>query len=102
MSALESEERINSNIEGLEERVMAQLEKVMPANEEAVYYVVKRTVNLRAHKNTKSSIISVLFPNQHVELIKRDSKWIYVKYFDYIDGVERIGWVCKKYLKLNK
>jgi hypothetical protein len=102
MSAFESEERINEKIEELETAVLVQLEKLIPANEQVVYYIVKRTVNLRAKKSTKSSIISVLYPNQHVELIKRDSKWIYVKYFDHIDGTEKMGWVYKKYLKLDK
>jgi hypothetical protein len=33
---------------------------------------------------------------------RRDSakgKWIYVRYFDYIGGEPKAGWVMKKYLK---
>jgi hypothetical protein len=69
-----------------------------------VEYVVIRAINLRTQSNTDidSHIISVLYPNQKVELLKRNKKWIYVGYFDEIDGVPKTGWVYKKYLRLIK
>lgn len=100
--SLESEENIIKRMEQFESHMIEQLVQLVPNDEPAVFYIVKRTVNLRASNSTKSSIISLLYPNQRVELIERNSKWIYVKYFDYIDGVPKMGWVYKKYLRMEK
>lgn len=100
-ASIESEENILKKIEELESSVMNQMLQLLPPNDEATYYIVKRTVNLRAEFNTKSTVISVLYPNQRVELIKRNKKWIYVKYFDHISGIPKMGWVYKKYLKME-
>lgn len=67
-------------------------------------YIVLRFVNLRTQSNTSknSHVIAVLSPNQKVELLKRNKKWIYVGYFDYVEEVPKTGWVAKKYLKMVK
>ncbi len=100
-ATIESEENISKKFEELESSVMNQMLQLLPRNDEAKYYIVKRTVNLRAKFNTKFTVISVLYPNQRVELIKRNKKWIYVKYFDHISGIPKMGWVYKKYLKME-
>jgi len=71
---------------------------------EKTEYVVIRSVNIRTHSSTgeNSHVITVLHPNQIVELLKRDKKWIYVGYFDYIENIPKTGWVSKKYLKRIK
>lgn len=101
-SSVESEKRIQSEIRKLEYIVLEQIDKLKPKKEEAVYYVIQRPVNLRSKPNTKFPIITILYPNQRVELIQRKGKWIYIKYFDYIDGIPRLGWVYKKYAKMLK
>jgi len=101
-SSQESEENITRKIEVLENNLMAQMSKLISEDEAAVYYVVKRIVHLRTDHTTKSFIIGKLYPNQRVELIERNSKWIYVKYFDYVDGLPKMGWVYKKNLKMQK
>ena len=103
ISSFESEKNITRKIEQLESNVMAQLsQQLLPDNEAKTYYIVKRRVNLRANFNTESTIINLLHPNQRVELIEKNKKWIYVKYFDYIDGVQKMGWAYKKYLQIEK
>lgn len=101
-SSVNRDEDIAEKMKELEFQVMEQLAQLLPKNELTVYYIVKRAVNLRASHNTKSTIISVLYRNQRVELIERNKKWIYVKYFDHISGVQKMGWVYKKYLQMEK
>jgi hypothetical protein len=62
-------------------------------------YVVARNLNLRSRPTTRASIITVLRPNQRVELVQRKREWVYVEYFDYVEDVPKTGWVAKKYLK---
>ncbi len=62
------------------------------------YYVVQRSLTLKIKPNFKSATIAVIYPNQQVTLIKSSHKWIYVEYFDYLDGIPKYGWANKKYL----
>lgn len=65
-------------------------------------YIVQRTVELKAKPKFKSSI-AVIYPNQEVQLVESSHQWIYVEYFDYLDGIPKYGWANKKYLvKLEK
>ena len=40
-----------------------------------------------------------LLPKQKSRLVQRRHKWIYVEYFDEIEGIPKYGWANKKYLK---
>ena len=71
----------------------------VPENDPSKYYLVEREVVLRVKPTTKAAKIVVLFPNQRVALVKENHKWIYIEYFDYIEGVPRYGWAMKKYLQ---
>jgi len=62
-------------------------------------YVVLETVRLRNEPTTKSPIIGLLYPNQKVTLIKDQGKWIYITYSDNIEGIPKMGWVCKEFLR---
>ncbi|MFC1591247.1 SH3 domain-containing protein [Thermodesulfobacteriota bacterium] len=96
----ESEERILTFLKQTEERVFQRIEELHPKQITGTLYVVKRDVRLRVKPTTKNSqIITVLHSNQIVTLLKRNKKWIYVEYFDFIEGIPRTGWVYKKYLK---
>ncbi len=73
-----------------------------PVNNETIY-VVQRTIKLTVKPKFKSYTIAVLYPNQQVQLVESSHKWIYVEYFDYLDGIPKYGWANKKYLvKLEK
>lgn len=67
--------------------------------ENDVYYIVERQVQLKQGPSFKGDSLAILYPNQEVKLITKDHKWIYVEYFDYLEGVSKKGWVNKKYLK---
>lgn len=67
------------------------------------YYAVQRTLELKVKPKFKSPTIAVLYPNQQVQLVESYHKWIYVEYFDYLDGIPKYGWANKKYLvKIEK
>lgn len=92
---------LNQQLTSMDER----LRKIESSEQsDTIEYVVIRTVNLRTKSNTNkdSQIITLLLPNQKVELLKRKGKWIYVGYFDYIEDIPKTGWVAKKYLKMIK
>jgi hypothetical protein len=85
------------------ERIVKAIEKtktLIPENDDATYYVVERVVTVRVKLNNRSAPIATLYPNQKVRLEKRKHEWIYVEYFDYIEGIPKMGWVNKKYLKM--
>lgn len=92
---------LNQQLTSIDER----LKKIeSSAQSDTIEYAVVRQVNLRTQSNTSkdSQIITLLQPNQKVELLKRSGKWIYVGYFDYIEDIPKTGWVTKKYLKMIK
>jgi hypothetical protein len=63
-----------------------------------IYYIVQRPVNVRIKPSNKSNKLDILYPNNKVRLIKSRHKWIFVEYFDFIEGIPKTGWVYKKYL----
>jgi len=73
--------------------------KLVPENDTGKYYVVERQVTLRLKPKSKSGKIVILFPNQQVLLVQDKHEWIYIQYFDYLEGIPRYGWAMKKYLK---
>lgn len=67
-----------------------------------IYYIVERQVQVKVKPTFKAPTIVIIYPNQKVKLVKKNHKWIYIEYFDYIDGVPKTGWANKKYLvKMN-
>jgi hypothetical protein len=81
------------------QRIAANTEQLIPEQDENIYYVVERRVNLKLKPHNRSLTIVTLSPNQKVRLERMNHKWIYIEYFDYLDGVPRYGWADKKYLK---
>lgn len=63
-----------------------------------IYYIVKRQVQVKVKPTFNSPTIVIIYPNQKVKILKKNHKWIYIEYFDYIDGVPKTGWASKKYL----
>ncbi len=114
---LQLNKELNANIDSLETTVAAQffiikkqlsgidkyVHEIQSSNpNDAVEYIVVRPVELRTKNNSSedSHVICILQPNQKVELLKRNGKWIYVGFFDYVEGIPKTGWVRKKYLKM--
>ena len=73
--------------------------KLVPENDPGNYYVVEREVVLRVKPKPKAAKIVILFSNQRVLLVKDNHKWIYIEYFDYLEGIPRYGWAMKKYFR---
>jgi hypothetical protein len=97
LSAKQSEKNIVEKIDG----VKSAVEHVVSlyASENDNLYFVNRPVNFRAEPSTKeSNILKILQPNTLVSLVKREGKWMYVKYSDYVHETEKYGWVYEKYL----
>jgi hypothetical protein len=86
-------------VNSLLEQAVREFQRLQPDRDDNTYYIVDREVTLRVKPNTKAAPIAVIFPNQKVRLEKNNHKWIYVEYFDYIEGVPKYGWAYKKYLK---
>lgn len=114
---LQRYKELNARVDSLETTVVSQgfimknqlssieknLQDIASSNQkDVVEYVVIRPVELRTKSNSSedSYVISVLQPNQKVELLKRKGMWIYVGYFDYVEDIPKTGWVRKKYLKM--
>lgn len=86
--------------EAVEQRKVNEAKAI---EDKSIYYAVKRKLELKVNPKFQSSTIAVLYPNQIVRLVKRQHKWIYVEYFDYLEGIPKNGWVNKKYLtKIEK
>jgi hypothetical protein len=73
--------------------------KLVPEKDPGKYYVVEREVVLRLKPQAKAAKIVVLFPNQRVLLVQEKHQWIYIEYFDYLEGLPRYGWAMKKYFR---
>jgi hypothetical protein len=81
------------------ERVASQLQRLFPENDNGIYYVAERRAALKVKPSFGSYTITVIFTNQKVRLVRMSYQWIYIEYFDYIEGVPKYGWASKKYLK---
>ncbi|RVU84593.1 SH3 domain-containing protein [Leucothrix sargassi] len=96
----ESDELLFERLDRLESTLLQSYRAAEKEEEGASFYIVKRSVNFRDGPSAKSGILDVLYPNQKVKLISRESKWIEVEYYDHIDDSYKQGWVFKKYLRL--
>jgi len=95
----QTEKRVIESVNQTRAEILREVEKLKPVQVMEVYYVVEREARLRNHPRPKSSTIQILSPNQRLKLVKSKGKWIYVEYFDYIEGTPKTGWVLKKYTK---
>jgi hypothetical protein len=99
-SSEESDELLLGRLDRLESTLLQSYSAAEKEEEDASFYIVKRSVNFRKGPSTKHGVLDVLYPNQKVKLISRNSKWIEVVYYDHIDDSYKQGWVFKKNLKL--
>jgi hypothetical protein len=81
------------------EQILSQIERLNPGNDSNTYYIVERGVSLRIRPQSKAGVVGVLSRGTKVRLIERKHEWIYVEYFDYLEGVPKTGWALKKYLQ---
>lgn len=102
----ELEESKNSYNEAME--AMSRLQENMDLisqkfkSKSTVFYRVKsRPVELFVDNiNPEEDYVTWLYPDQMVELIERNKKWIRVIAYDPLTNTTHVGWVMKKYLKI--
>lgn len=99
-SSEESDRVLFERLDRLETTLIQNYNAAENAERNASFYIVKKSVNFRQGPSTKHAVLDVLYPNQKVKLISRNSKWIEVEYYNHIDDSYKKGWVYKKYLKL--
>lgn len=95
----QGEKRITDTLNQTQTSILKEVEKLQPSQVTDVYCVVEREAKLKVSPRPRSASVQILAPNQTLRLIETKGKWIYVEYFDYIQGVPRTGWVLKKYTK---
>jgi hypothetical protein len=88
-----------AQLAGLIRQLVINTSRLLPERDQNTYYVVEREAVLRLKPVVRSAVLGSLFPNQKVRLAERSHKWIYVEYFDEIEGVPRYGWAYKKYFR---
>ncbi|MDA0243680.1 MAG: SH3 domain-containing protein [Chloroflexi bacterium] len=86
----------------LGERLMPYVEQSGDLSEEATILVAKKSALVYTEPSKNSPIIIRVYPNQLVEQIKREKDWVYIEYFDFIEGVPRTGWVYRRNFVLSK
>jgi hypothetical protein len=97
-----AEKQVVDSIDKTRAEILRQIEQLRPSEINEAYYVVNREARIRIRPQSRSTAIQVLAPNQTLKLVKSKGKWIYVEYFDYIEGLPKSGWVLKKYTKRIK
>jgi hypothetical protein len=96
--AQQSENRVMDSVNQTRIEMLEKVESLKPSDDICdVYYVVERKVKLKTQPRSKSPNIEVLSTNQRLKLLKSKGKWIYVEYFDYVEGIPKTGWLLKKY-----
>ncbi|HEU0144140.1 MAG TPA: hypothetical protein VFQ47_05085 [Nitrososphaera sp.] len=96
-SAIQAEQQVQ--IMKVLEHIAFNTGQLIPKPDQNIYYVVERQVNLKLKPNNRSATIVIIYPNQKVRLVQMNHQWIYIEYFDYLEGVPKYGWANKKYLK---
>ena len=99
-----TEKLIIDKIETSKNIILIEIEKIKPvlnSIKSDSIYVVLRSAKVYIKPNMKQYSSDLVYPNMMLRLIARKKRWIYVEYFDFIDGIPKYGWVLKKYCKLS-
>ncbi len=93
-------QQIASQFESLSDQLAAYNEAAEAASAGRLEYGVVRQVIVREEPFSGAARITVLQPGSQIEEINRQGKWLYVEYFDYIEGGLKFGWIYKRHLVL--
>lgn len=108
MESRDTDKKIDAIMNGVAQtdRRLAAMERLLESvlsqsrvpHESAQEFVVRSRVALiRRTGKHGSGVTAEALPNQTVELVSEDGKWIEVRYFDWNAHEERTGWALKKY-----
>jgi hypothetical protein len=84
-------EEFMGRFESFKNQCMDRLDAINPEVDNRIFYVSRRTINVRSDSNKKSSAIGKIYKNNKVALIKSQGEWLYIEYFDYIIGISKMG-----------
>lgn len=98
MTAQESEERILERMNGLEQTITIQLNKLNKIENNRHFLVTDRSLNLRSGPGTDHDVIGNISRNQKSMELERYRDWVKVEYFDHINNANVVGWAHSRYL----
>lgn len=96
-SKTQSEQQIQ--ITHVLERIAISTGRLIPERDQNIYYVAERKVDLKLKPKNSSYTITAITKNQKTRLLQMNHQWIYIEYFDYLEGAPKYGWANKKYFK---
>ncbi|GAB0149852.1 hypothetical protein McPS_25920 [Marichromatium sp. PS1] len=102
VSATESEEKLLERMEMLEQTISTQLHKLESSEASSIFLVTDQALNFRDGPSMESKIMEMLPRNKKVIELKRQKDWIQVKYFDYVNNLNKVGWVHSGYMIVVK
>ena len=98
VSATESEVRLLERMEGLEQTISAQLQTLESKEDNSIFLVIERELNFRDGPGMDGKVLEVLPRNKKVIEIARQKDWIQVEYFDYVNNLNKVGWIHSGYV----
>jgi hypothetical protein len=90
-----SEQRIIDAIDHGHAEISKEINGLRPVGSDDVTWVVLKNAAVRARPDIKEKSSELLSPAQQIRLIREKGDWLYVEYFDYIEGVPKMGWIPK-------
>lgn len=81
-----------------EQRIISAVANANNSNCSKDCYVVNNPTSIKVKPTHQSAKIASVYKNQLLSIISRQKEWVYVQYFDYIEGLPKTGWIAKKYL----
>lgn len=93
----DAHERNSERVEALVRVVESMVKRSNATAAKRVLVARSRVAFVRRAGKSGSAVLAEVFPNQVVELVSDDGKWIQVRYFDWMAHEEKVGWVLKKY-----
>jgi hypothetical protein len=97
ISAEQTEERLLSRLDSMEQTISTQLNALRQESQRRVYLVADRAVNLRTGPGPDHDALDVLLRNQKVVQIGASGEWVNVEYFDYVANELKLGWSHSRY-----
>jgi len=97
ISAEQSEERLLSRLDGMEQTISTQLDALRQDSQTKDYLVADRAVNLRTGPGPEHYALDVLLRNQKVVQIGVSGEWANIEYFDHIENKLKRGWAHSRY-----
>lgn len=94
----EMRRHIDQQVESLRDDLEAHHPSVEGNAEQRQHYSATKSVYIRAEPLARGTVVIVLEEHSLIEEVDRQGRWLYVEYFNFIEGSLERGWVYKRYL----